>query len=176
MVNLIWRNPDRFASAGSYDGTLSLFNFNQMTAAGEPYFARLRPVQFLLHSAAVAPSNLNTNRQFESLLNIHGIHNTFDNLLFSSSSQHNWWNADEHMVRALPLHWSKFLLYCQFWEENEETACLRPRQPQLTEKPTESAAARASQTARHFPERKVAKIRLLNISEPLAILYHPNRP
>ena len=108
MVNLIWRNPERFASAGSYDGTFSLFNFNQMTAAGDRYFARLRPMQFLLHSAAVAPSNLSTNRQFESLLNSNGIPNTFDNLIFSSSSQHNWWNADEHMIRALPLHWSKF--------------------------------------------------------------------
>jgi S-formylglutathione hydrolase FrmB len=108
MVNLIWRNPERFASAGSYDGTLSLFNFNVMIAAGDPYFARLRPMQFLLHSVAVPPSNLTTNRQFESLLNIYGIHNTFDNLIFSTSSQHNWWYADEHMIRALPLHWLKF--------------------------------------------------------------------
>jgi enterochelin esterase-like enzyme len=44
MVNLIWRNPERFASAGSYDGTLSLFNFNQMTTAGEKYFSRIRPI------------------------------------------------------------------------------------------------------------------------------------
>ena len=108
MVNLVWRNPERFASAGSYDGTLSLFNFNQMIAAGEPYFARLRPMQFLLHSVAVPPSNLTTNRQFESLLNSYGIHNTFDDLIFSTSSQHNWWYADEHMIRSLPLHWSKF--------------------------------------------------------------------
>ncbi|MCX6143538.1 MAG: alpha/beta hydrolase-fold protein [Ignavibacteriales bacterium] len=108
MVNLIWKNPERFASAGSYDGTLSLFNFNQMIAAGDRYFARLRPMQFLLHSVAVPPSNLTTNRQFESLLNSYGIHNTFDDLIFSTSSQHNWWYADEHMIRALPLHWSKF--------------------------------------------------------------------
>ncbi|MFH0991465.1 MAG: alpha/beta hydrolase-fold protein [bacterium] len=108
MVNLIWRNPERFASAGSYDGTFSLFSFSQMTSAGEPYFARLRPIQFLLHSAAVAQSNLSTNRQFENLLVSYGIHNAFDNLLFSSTSQHNWWYADEHMIRALPLHWSKF--------------------------------------------------------------------
>jgi enterochelin esterase-like enzyme len=108
MVNLIWRNPERFASAGSYDGTLSLFNFNQMTAAGEQYFALLRPIQFLLHSVASGPSNLSTNRQFESLLKSYGISNTFDDLIFSSSSQHNWWYADEHMIRALPLHWSKF--------------------------------------------------------------------
>ncbi len=108
MVNLIWRNPERFASAGSYDGTLSLFSFNAMIAAGDPYFARLRPIQFLLHSAAVAPSNLATNRQFESLLKSYGIRNTFDDLIFSSTSQHNWWYADEHMIRALPLHWSKF--------------------------------------------------------------------
>jgi hypothetical protein len=108
MVNLIWRNPERFSSAGSYDGTLSMFNVNQMIAAGEPYFARIRPIQFLLHSAAVAPSNLSTNRQFEALLNTFGIHNAFNDLLFSSTSQHNWWNADEHTIRALPLHWSKF--------------------------------------------------------------------
>jgi S-formylglutathione hydrolase FrmB len=108
MVNLIWRNPERFASAGSYDGTVSMFNFNQLVAAGESYFARIRPIQFLLHSAAVAPSNLSFNRQFEALLNAFGIHNTFDDLLFSMTSQHNWWNADEHMIRSLPLHWSKF--------------------------------------------------------------------
>ncbi|MDP2883408.1 MAG: alpha/beta hydrolase-fold protein [Ignavibacteria bacterium] len=108
MVNLIWRNPERFASAGSYDGSLFLFNFTQMIAAGEPYFARLRPIQFLLHSAAIAPSNLSDNRRFDTLLNSYGIHNISSDLLFSTTSQHNWWNADEHMIRALPLHWSKF--------------------------------------------------------------------
>ena len=108
MVNLIWRNPERFASAGQYDGTLSLFDFNPMIAAGERYFARLRPMQFLLHSVAVPPSNLTTNRQFESLLKSYGIYNTFSDLIFSTSSMHNWWYADEHMIRALPLHWSKF--------------------------------------------------------------------
>jgi hypothetical protein len=79
-----------------------------MIAAGEWYFARLRPMQFLLHSVAVPPSNLTTNRQFESLLKSYGIQNTFDDLIFSSSSLHNWWYADEHMIRALPLHWEKF--------------------------------------------------------------------
>ncbi|MCX6134861.1 MAG: alpha/beta hydrolase-fold protein [Ignavibacteriales bacterium] len=108
MVNLIWRNPERFSSAGSYDGTVSMFNFNQMIAAGEPYFARIRPIQFLLHSAAISPSNLSSNRQFEVFLNSIGIRNAFPDLLFSTTSQHNWWNADEHMIRALPLHWSKF--------------------------------------------------------------------
>ena len=108
MVNLIWRNPERFASAGSYDGTVSMFDFNQVVAAGEPYFARIRPIQFLLHSAAVAPSNLTYNRQFEAVLNSIGIQNGFPDLLFSTTSQHNWWNADEHMLRSLPLHWSKF--------------------------------------------------------------------
>ncbi|HTY38738.1 MAG TPA: alpha/beta hydrolase-fold protein [Bacteroidota bacterium] len=108
MVNLIWRNPERFASAGSYDGTVSMFNFNQVIAAGEPYFARIRRMQFLLHSAAIAPSNLVYNQQFESMLNSIGIRNGFPDLLFSPLSQHNWWYADEHMMRSLPLHWAKF--------------------------------------------------------------------
>lgn len=107
MVNLLWRDPERFASAGFYDGTTSLFNLSLMQNAGEKYFARLLPIQFLLHSAAVAPSNLNNNRQFLSLLNSYGISNSFEDLIFSSSSQHNWWYADEHMMRALPLHWAK---------------------------------------------------------------------
>lgn len=108
MVNLLWRNPERFSSAGSYDGTFSLFDFNQMLSAGESFFSRLRPMQFLLHSAAVPPSNLGINRRVDSLLNSFGIHNTFPDLLFSTTSQHNWLNADEHMMRSLPLHWSKF--------------------------------------------------------------------
>lgn len=108
MVNLIWRNPERFSSAGSYDGTLSLFDFSQMLSAGEAFFSRVRPIQILLHSAAVPPSNLSVNRRVDSLLNSFGIHNTFPDLLFSTTSQHNWWYADEHMIRALPLHWSKF--------------------------------------------------------------------
>ena len=108
MINLLWRNPERFSSAGSYDGTLSLFNFNLMRTAGETYFKRLRPIQFLLHSAAVAPSNLSINRQVDSLFKSVGINNTFPDLIFSTTSQHNWWNADEHMIRALPLHWLKF--------------------------------------------------------------------
>ena len=114
MVNLIWRKPERFASAGFYDGTTSQFNSSQMSTAGEQYFARIRPMQFLLHSAAVAPSNLNNNRQFLALLNSFGIRNTFDDLVFSSTSQHNWWYADEHMMRALPLHWTK----CQSPSQN----------------------------------------------------------
>jgi hypothetical protein len=108
MVNLIWKNPERFSSAGMYDGTLSMFNMNLMISAGEPFFARMRAIQFLLHSAAVQPSNLSNNRQFDNLLSNFGIHNAFDSLIFSSTSQHNWWNADEHMIRSLPLHWTKF--------------------------------------------------------------------
>jgi hypothetical protein len=108
MVNLIWRNPERFSSAGSYDGTFSLFDFSQMLSAGEAYFSRLRPVQILFHCAAVSPSNLGINRRVDSLLNSFGIRNAFPDLIFSPTSQHNWWYADEHMIRALPLHWSKF--------------------------------------------------------------------
>lgn len=108
MVNLMWRRPERFSSAGMYDGTLYLFDMDQMISADETYFTRLKPVQFLLHSAAVQPSNLSNNRRFDSLLTSHGIYNTFDDLVFSTTSQHNWWNADEHMIRSLPFHSLKF--------------------------------------------------------------------
>jgi len=107
VVHLLWRNPERFASAGFYDGTTILFDLGVMTAAGEPYFARLRPIQFLFQSAASIPSNQVHNQQLLTLFRNHGIRNTFDDLVLSSSSRHNWWYADEHMIQSLPLHWSK---------------------------------------------------------------------
>ncbi len=109
VLQLLRRSPELFFTAGAYDGSFWLVNLNTFFAGtGEPYWNLLRQMKFLVHST---PSgNYTSNQQFLSILQSHGITNAFDTLAIAPSSSHNWYFADLHMEKSLPLHWQHFLV------------------------------------------------------------------
>ncbi len=107
MLELLWRRPGSFFTAGAYDGSFWAFDLNLLATAPESYWSVLRPMKFLLQTVG-SGGNSTSNQQFLGILNAHGIQNGFNELALSSSAVHNWYNADIHMSQSLPLHWAHF--------------------------------------------------------------------
>jgi hypothetical protein len=107
MLELLWRRPEAFFTAGAYDGSFWAFNLNLFGAAPESYWSGLRSMKFLLHTVG-SGGNSSSNQQFLSILQAHGIQNGFRDPTLSPSAVHNWFNADIHMSQSLPLHWTHF--------------------------------------------------------------------
>ena len=107
MLELLWRRPGAFFTAGAYDGSFWAFNLNLFATASESYWSVLRPMKFLLHTGG-SGGNSSSNMEFLNILIAHGIQNGFPQLPLSSSAVHNWYNADIHMSQSLPLHWAHF--------------------------------------------------------------------
>ncbi len=108
MLEMLWRYPELFFTAGAYDGSFWVVNLNLFFAgATDSYWNLLRVMKFMIHSTPAG--NYASNLQFLSILGSHGITNAFDTLDLAPSSAHNWYFADLHMERALPLHWQHFL-------------------------------------------------------------------
>jgi hypothetical protein len=107
MLQLLRRSPEQFFTAGAYDGSFWVVNLNDFfAAADESYWSLLRQMRFLIHSTPAG--NYSSNVQFLSILNAHGIENAFDTLSLGANTAHNWYFADLHMERSLPLHWEHF--------------------------------------------------------------------
>jgi hypothetical protein len=106
MLELLWRRPGAFFTAGAYDGSFWAFDLNLFRTAPESYWSVLRSMKFLLHTAG-GEGNAG-NVEFLDILNAHGIQNGFPQLPLSPSAVHNWYNADIHMSQSLPLHWAYF--------------------------------------------------------------------
>jgi hypothetical protein len=109
MLELLWRSPERFITAGAYDGSYWAFDLNLLVNAQESYWTELRPMKFLIQSAVQGGTNYDVNQQFLGILAAHGIQNEFDSLALSPQSSHNWFFADMHAEQSLPLHWKQFL-------------------------------------------------------------------
>ena len=106
ILELLWRRPEAFFTAGAYDGSFWAFNLNLFSTAPESYWSVVRPMKFLLHTAGGGGNGGNV--EFLNILNAHGIQNGFPQLPLSSAAGHNWFNADIHMSQSLPLHWAHF--------------------------------------------------------------------
>lgn len=107
VTNLLAGAPQFFCSAGSYDGTLSLFNNALFQNASPPLVYALHQIQLLYHTASVGGNNNGNNVTTFGILNGKGIFNALPSFLLDPSSQHNWYYADLHMSITLPLHWQK---------------------------------------------------------------------
>ena len=107
MLELLWRRPTDFITAGAYDGSFWAFELDTLAAAAESYWRSVRPVRFLIHAAGPGTGNNFPSQQFLSILESHDVYNGFDTLALTPLAVHNWFYADMHMERALPLHWEK---------------------------------------------------------------------
>jgi hypothetical protein len=107
MLELLWRRPGAFFTAGAYDGSYWANDLNLFATAPESYWSVVRPMKFLLHTVG-SGGNSSSNVQFLNILTAHGIQNGFPQLPLSSGAVHNWYNADIHMSQSLPLHWDHF--------------------------------------------------------------------
>jgi enterochelin esterase-like enzyme len=109
MLQLLRRYPEQFFTAGAYDGSFWVVDLNVFfSSATEAYWTELRSMKFLIHSTV--QGNYDSNQQFLSILNSHGINNAFAVLDIGPGSAHNWYFADLHMEKSLPLHWQHFLM------------------------------------------------------------------
>ncbi len=106
-TNLLSTVPHLFASVGSYDGTLSLFDNARFSSAAPNLIYSIKQVQLLYHTASVGGNNNSNNMTTFSILNSKGIFNTLPSFLLDPNAQHNWFFADMHMGLVLPLHWQK---------------------------------------------------------------------
>lgn len=107
VTNLMAGAPLLFCSAGSYDGTLSLFNNTLFSNASPTLIYALSQMQLLYHTASVGGNNNSNNVTTFSILNSKGIFNTFPTFVLDPGSSHNWYYADWHMGITLPLHWKR---------------------------------------------------------------------
>ncbi|MHB1051292.1 MAG: alpha/beta hydrolase-fold protein [Bacteroidota bacterium] len=107
VTNLMAGAPQLFCSAGSYDGTLSLFNNSLFSNASPSLIYSLSQMQLLYHTASVGGNNNANNQTTFSILNSKGIYNSLPSFLLNPSASHNWYYADWHMGISLPLHWQK---------------------------------------------------------------------
>ncbi|NUN70092.1 MAG: T9SS type A sorting domain-containing protein [Bacteroidetes bacterium] len=106
-TNLMAGAPHLFASVGSYDGTLSLFDNAKFTSASSSLIYAIKQMQLLYHTASVGGNNHNNNMTTFSILNGRGIVNALPSYTLDPNAQHNWFYADKHMSITLPLHWQK---------------------------------------------------------------------
>jgi hypothetical protein len=104
-LHLLWRSPETFITLGTYDGSFWAFDLGLYANAPDSYWARVYPMKFLIHSAYGTSPAI---QQFVDILTAHGIQNAFDTLALTSQAIHNWYFADLHMERSLPLHWEQF--------------------------------------------------------------------
>ncbi|MFA5832890.1 MAG: alpha/beta hydrolase-fold protein [Bacteroidota bacterium] len=109
VTNLLAEAPQYFISAGSYDGTLSLFNNVKFTNASSSLIYSIKQVQLLYHTASVGGNNNSNNLITFNILNTKGVYNSLPSFLLDPNSQHNWYYADWHVAITLPLHWQKML-------------------------------------------------------------------
>jgi hypothetical protein len=107
VTNLMAEAPQFFCSAGSYDGTLSLFNNSLFSAASPSLIYSLKQMQLLYHTASVGGNNNANNQTTFGILNAKGIYNALPSFLLNPSASHNWYYADWHMGITLPFHWQK---------------------------------------------------------------------
>ncbi len=107
VTSFLARVPYLFASAGSYDGTLSLFDKSLFLNADPTLIYQIKSVQLLYHTAVQGGNNGGVNTETFSIFNSKGIYNYFPTLPLLSEAQHNWYYADYHMATTLPLHWIK---------------------------------------------------------------------
>ena len=107
MLELLWRRPTEFITAGAYDGSFWAFDLDTFAAAGESFWQSVKPVRFLIHAAEPGTGNYVSTQLFLSILGSHDIYNSFDTLALTPTAVHNWHFADMHMERALPFHWEK---------------------------------------------------------------------
>jgi hypothetical protein len=107
VTNLLAAAPNYFISAGSYDGTLSLFDNALFSSASPQLIYSLKQMQLLYHTASTGGNNHNNNMTTFSILNAKGISNALPSYGLDPNAQHNWYYADWHMAVTLPLHWNK---------------------------------------------------------------------
>lgn len=106
-TNLMAGAPQLFSSVGSYDGTLSLFDNANFSAASSSLIYAIKQIQLLYHTASVGGNNHNNNMTTFGILNAKGIMNGLPSYTLDPNAQHNWFYADKHMSITLPLHWQK---------------------------------------------------------------------
>ncbi len=104
-LHLLWRSPETFITLGTYDGSFWAFDLSLFADASDSYWARVYPMKFMIHSAYGTSPAI---QQFVDMLAAHGIQNGFDPLPLTPEALHNWYYADLHMERSLPLHWQQF--------------------------------------------------------------------
>lgn len=107
VTNLLAGAPRYFCSAGSYDGTLSLFNNTLFSDASPSLVYALGQIQLLYHTATVGGNNSANNQATFAVLNSKGIYNSLPSFSLNAGASHNWYYADWHMGITLPLHWEK---------------------------------------------------------------------
>lgn len=107
VTNLVAGAPGYFHSAGSYDGTLSLFDNSKFSLATSSTIYSIKQMQLVYHTASVGGNNNTNNVATFTILNSKGIYNALPSFLLNTNAQHNWYYADLHMSITLPLHWKK---------------------------------------------------------------------
>lgn len=102
---LITQAPERFISAGGYDGSLFLYNPESLELWRPGRHALYAAMQFLFTTTGPGQTgNQSTNRAFVDTLAKYGIANGYDVLNLAPDAQHNWYFADLHVARTLPRH------------------------------------------------------------------------
>jgi len=107
VTNFLAGTPQYFASVGSYDGTLSLFDNAKFISASNQLIYSIKQMQLLYHTASLGGNNHNNNMTTFSILNAKGIVNALPSYGLDPNAQHNWYYADWHTAITLPLHWAK---------------------------------------------------------------------
>lgn len=107
VTNLISGAPHLFVSAGSYDGTLSMFENTRFSNASSSIINSIKQIQLLYHTASIGGNNNSNNQTTFNILNSKGIFNSLPSFLLDQNAQHNWFFCDWHMAITLPLHWQK---------------------------------------------------------------------
>jgi S-formylglutathione hydrolase FrmB len=104
-VMLITHAPERFVSAGGYDGSLFLYQPSSLRLWQPDRRELYAAMQFLYTTTGPAENgNQATNRAFVDTLADYGIHNGHAVINLTNDAQHNWYFADLHASRNLPLH------------------------------------------------------------------------
>lgn len=102
---LITQAPERFISAGGYDGSLFLYSPASLELWRPERRALYATMQFLYTTTGPGQTgNQATNRAFVDTLAKYGIANGYDVLNLAPEAQHNWYFADLHVARTLPRH------------------------------------------------------------------------
>lgn len=102
---LITQAPERFISAGGYDGSLFLYSPASLELWRPERHALYAAMQFLFTTTGPGQTgNQATNRAFVDTLAKYGLANGYDVLNLAPEAQHNWYFADLHVARTLPRH------------------------------------------------------------------------
>ncbi len=107
---LITQAPERFVSAGGYDGSLFLYDPAWLQLWRQDRRLLYAAMQFLYTTTGPGQTgNQRTVGAFVDTLAAYGIENGYTTLNLTPDAQHNWYFADLHASRTLPRHGARML-------------------------------------------------------------------